>query len=490
LALSEASWWDEEYDVVVVGGGGAGLIAAVEAADTGAKVLLIEKQPGLGGATGMSVGSITAAGTALQAKAGITDSVDAHYADLLTLLKSSQRGGEEYDLDLSRLMVEVAPGAVQRLSALGVQFSGPHPEPPHAVYRMHNAVPDSGAYIDVLTRAATERGVIVRTETAVQELQRDEGGAVSALSLRHVRGSQTRAVKVRRAVILAAGDFSGNEDLARANGRPSEVSAVDPIRPYATGDGVLVATAIGAGTVAMHRTGGVSFRTVLPPYCAPNRELFLEGAILVNRDGQRFTNELGAAALDTNKQPGKTAYVVFDSRLAARIAVAEDDAPPSRDGWYRKGKLSICTFPGVGYAYIDDLRRATQYFFEAPSIGELAEQMQIPQDALRSDIESYNRVPEGQDDAFGRKRCGPGIVEPPFYAVGPVKPFIIFSGGGLAVDREMRVLDTARRPIPRLYACGANAEAGVFLGGHGHHLAWAFGTGQVAGRNASAERPL
>ena len=84
---------------------------------------------------------------------------------------------------------------------------------------------------------------------------------------------------------------------------------------------------------------------------------------------------------------------------------------------------------------------------------------------------------------------GSGIVRPPFFAIGPLKPIINFSAGGLRVDREMRVLDEEGGVIPRLYSCGANAEARVFLGGHGHHLAWAFGSGRIAGRNA-AQEPL
>ena len=74
--MADLSWWDEDWDVVVAGGGGAGLMAAIEAAERGARVLLVEKQPGLGGATGMSVGTLSAAGTALQKAAGIQDSVD------------------------------------------------------------------------------------------------------------------------------------------------------------------------------------------------------------------------------------------------------------------------------------------------------------------------------------------------------------------------------------------------------------------------------
>jgi len=477
---------DREYDVVVAGGGGAGLMAAVEAAEAGVRVLLVEKQPALGGATAMSIGSITAAGTKLQEKAGIRDSVDAHYQDVLKSL-TSFHGEAGYDLDLTRLMCEVAPRVIERLSGVGVRFSGPHPEPPHSVYRMHNVVPDSRAYIEALSRAAVERGATIRTETTIQKLHLSDSGAVTALTLGH-EGRKTGLVKVNRGVVLAAGDFSANDELARANGRPPEISRIEPMRPYATGDGIVVATAIGAATVAMHRTGGASFRTVVPPYCSPDRGLLVEGAILVNREGHRFTNELRAAAMATNDQPAKVAYLVFDARVAGRIAVAGDDAPRSRDGWYRRGKLQACTFPGTAYAYLDDLRR-TEYFYEAASPEGLAQKIGVPKDALRREIERDSQMPAGAVDRFGRERSlNPGF-EPPFYALGPIKAFNIFSGGGLAIDREMRVLDSDRRPIPGLYACGANGEAGVYLGGHGHHLAWAFGTGQIAGRNAEARKP-
>lgn len=487
--MPESAWWDEEFDVVVAGGGGAGLMAAVEAAEAGARVLLVEKAPDVGAAaTGMSIGSISAAGTDLQRAAGIEgDTVDAHYEDLLLFA-----GGREsdYDLELSRLMVEHAPGVVGRLTELGVEFSGPHPEPPHRVYRMHNVVPNSQAYIDVLRRAAEERGVVIRTETVIDEIERDDAGGVSRILLRHSRRGETSALRVCQAVVLAAGDFSANDELAREHGRSPEVSAVEALQPNATGDGIALAMAIGADATGLDRGGGPAFRTVLPPYSAPDRRLFVEGAILVNRLGQRFANELDRPAQAANEQPDRMVFVVFDGRLAERIATAQDDRPPSRDGWYREDRLFLSTFPGVAYAYLDDYR-GTDYLFEADTIAGLADRTGLPAADFESEIERFNAfATAGQDERWGREPVGPGIVQPPFFAVGPVRPIITFSAGGLRVDTEMHVLDKDGAAIPRLYSCGANAEARVFLGGHGHHLAWAFGTGRIAGRNAATEQPV
>ena len=484
--MPDSTWWDEEFDVVVAGGGGAGLISAVEAAEGGARVLLVEKQADVGaGATGMSIGSISAAGTDLQRAAGIeADTVDAHYEDLLLFAAGRE---SDYDLELSRLMVEHAPGVISRLTELGVEFSGPHPEPPHRVYRMHNAVPGSRAYIDVLRAAAEQRGVTIRTETVIDEIGRDDSGNLSRVLLRHDRRGETSAVRVCRAVVLAAGDFSANDELARAHGRTPEVSAVEALQPNATGDGIALAMAVGADATGLDRGGGPAFRTALPPYSAPDRQIFVEGAILVNRLGQRFADELGRPAQPANEQPDRMVWAVFDGRLAGRIATARDDAPPARDGWHRKDRIFLSTFPGVAYAYLDDYR-GTDYLFQADTVAALAEQAGLPPSGLEAAIDRFNgSAAAGRDEHWGRDPVGPGVLEPPFYAVGPLRPIITFSAGGLRVDTEMHVLDEGGAVIPRLYSCGANAEARVFLGGHGHHLAWAFGTGRIAGGNAAAE---
>jgi fumarate reductase flavoprotein subunit len=70
-----------------------------------------------------------------------------------------------------------------------------------------------------------------------------------------------------------------------------------------------------------------------------------------------------------------------------------------------------------------------------------------------------------------------------------VRSVFVHNEGGLAVDREHRVLDAHDTPIPGLYAAGATGQGGLLLKGHGHHLAWAFVSGRRAGRLAALRQP-
>ena len=393
-----------EYDVVVAGGGGAGLMAALEAAERGASVLLVERQPKLGGTT-------------LQAAAGIRDDVEAHYRDYLKFIPPDHRP-EDYDLELTRLLVERAPDALARLMELGIQFSGPHPEPPHTVYRMHNVLPSSEVYADVLSRAAEDRGATILTETVIEELRRGHDGVISGVMLGHVGSEEEREVKVNGGVVLATGYFS-------ANGRPAEYASVEPNYSAATGDGIALATAVGATAAGMWAGDPPHFRTVQRPYIHPGAELFGAGAVLVNADGRRYVNELDAPELATSRQPGKVAFIVFDSRLAAQVATADDDSEMSRDGWYRNCKMFLSTFPAIAYAYMEDYKNRTEYFYEAGSVADLAGRIGVPGGAFAEDMGRLNGAAAGRSsDPLGRDPVGAGISEPPFHALA-ARPRII-----------------------------------------------------------------
>jgi len=80
----------------------------------------------------------------------------------------------------------------------------------------------------------------------------------------------------------------------------------------------------------------------------------------------------------------------------------------------------------------------------------------------------------------------PQLRTSPFVALGPVRNYINFTDGGLAVNERLQVLDTQDRVIPGLYAAGSSGQGGLLLKGHGHHLGWAFTSGRLAGKYAAS----
>lgn len=474
----------ETWDLLVVGGGGSGLSAAVEAAKLGSSVLLVDKLANIGGATGISVGTISAAGTALQAAAGIDDDTDTHLKDYLKLIPSGKTSAD-YDLELTRLLIESAPGVLDHMTGLGLQYTGPHPEPPHSVPRMHSLVPGSSAYISTLRAEAEGAGVSIRTRVRMVELTKEGPDEVSGAILVDLASGKRIHVRARKGIVLAAGYFSANQILARRYGRPQELDSVDSLPPHATGDGIVAATAIGAEVAGMDGGSSLSFRTPYPPYVRPEPSLFNAGAILVNSEGQRFSNELSSPEAEAAQQPAGASFIIFDTALAEQIASPNEDSWPGRDGWHQHQKLFLSTFPGIAYAYIEDYRDKTSYFYESGTAQGLARLISIPHNALIKTLDAYNDfVRNNLSDPFGRPRPRAGLSKPPFYAIGPLRTSVS-SGGGLKVDTRMRVLDKSGTPISRLFAAGINAASNTFIAGHGHALVWAFATGQIAGKNAA-----
>jgi predicted oxidoreductase len=105
----------------------------------------------------------------------------------------------------------------------------------------------------------------------------------------------------------------------------------------------------------------------------------------------------------------------------------------------------------------------------------LATKLSMPDGSLTATVSDYN-------NRAGNRRTLEGG---PYVALGPVRSVFVHAEGGLAVDREHRVLGPDDRPIPGLYAAGSAGQGGLLLKGHGHHLAWAFASGRRAGRQAA-----
>jgi predicted oxidoreductase len=100
-------------------------------------------------------------------------------------------------------------------------------------------------------------------------------------------------------------------------------------------------------------------------------------------------------------------------------------------------------------------------------------------------VDKWNQfVANGTDADFGRKDLGRKITTPPFYGLGPAKSYVILTDGTLMVDKSQRVFNVFGEAIPRLYAAGDMGKSGkVAL--HGTHVAWAFVSGRIAGKNVA-----
>ena len=493
-------------DVVVVGGGGSGLAAASGAAEAGASVVLLEKNPRLGGSTALSVGSISATGTPHQRRAGIADNTGHHYEDML---KFSGKLVHRDNLRLARMIAEGAPDMFRWLLSTGLEFVGPFPEPPHRVPRMHNVLPNSRAFPYMLGSHCRRLGVDIRCNARVVNLSRD-GGRVSGVVAEMGNGAR-HAFVARGGVILAAGDISGSRDLKLryASELAANVAAVNPTN---TGDGIRLGLESGGVMVNGELMRGPAMRFIpptkstwlqrLPPVrpvtrfmrwafenlpeailrpfllsfltttLAPSVSMFGQGAILVDRNGVRFVDEREPRdTLDvaSGTRPDGYVYVVFDSRLAATL-----------NTWPN----FVSSAPSVGYAYLDDYRRTRpDIYHRSDTVAGLAKSMGITEDALEQAISEYN-AGSAPDGVAARGERQP-LDAPPYFALGPAVGNIIYTDGGLDVNERMELVDADGSPIPGLYAAGANGQAGLLLKGHGHHLAWCFISGRLAGRNAA-----
>ena len=489
-----------EVDVIVVGGGGAGMAAASEAARLGRRVALLEKNPNLGGSTAWSVGSISATNTPQQRAQGIVDHPDAHFEDLEILAGGKANRDNRA---LRRILVDNATDMLAWLESTGLVFVGPNAEPPHRLPRMHNVLPNSRAFPEILGRHCRRLGVDIRLDTLADQLI-VEGDRVVGVQTSGPGGERSE-LRARGGVVLAGGDYSASSELKARFAGPETVE-LEAVNQTASGAAIKLGLEVGGEVINGDILRGPIMRFIpptresllrrLPPKrwlarllqwsfhnlpqsvqrpfamsflttaLGPSTELFDAGAILVNGDGKRFCDEHDRPGHAVPHQPGRIAYIVMDGTMARQ---------------FTQWPYFVSTAPGVAYAYLDDYRRNRKdIFHRANDIAGLAASMKVPADTLANTIAETNA-----QDRNGR----PGLTSGPYVALGPVKSYVVFTDGGLRVTERLEVVGQDAAPIPGLYAAGSTGQGGLILEGHGHHLGWAFVSGRIAGRNAAFEVP-
>ena len=506
--MIRAESWDQSAEVVIVGAGGTGLAAALSAAESGASVIVLEKNPEPGGTTGISIGSFTAAGTSVQKAQGIDDDPLAHQEDMGKFVPELEKFN---NADLRLYFAHHASQTLHWLLSLGIEFHGPSPEPPNRVPRMHNVVPNAKAYIAILQRLARKYGARFLFRCRATRLVQNEAGRVVGLLAE--QDGKTLHIRAERAVILAAGDFSSGAQL-KAEYLPAELADIEGINENATGDGHRLGLQVGAEALNMSVVYGPEIRFVPPlrkPFTQllpagpissrilgslvprlpkvimnyfikqllvtwqhPEPTIFRLGGILVNRRGERFVDETATPQLAIPRQPDKIAYIMMDNQVGKQL---------------QEWPNFISTAPDIAYAYLRDYRRdRADIYHEARTLDELAAKLGVDQEQLAQTISEYNEAARGRrPDPWDRRSFGPPLTDPPFHALGPVKSYIVTTEGGLRIDKQMRVLTPQEKVIPGLYAGGCTGLGGQILWGHGLHIAWAMTSGRLAGKYAAMD---
>lgn len=444
-----------ETDVIVIGAGGGGLSAAIEAHDAGANVIIVEKMPFVGGNTARATGGINAAGTAFQKEAGIEDTVEVHFADTM-------KGGEELnDPELVKFMTENAAPAIAWLTDLGADLSDVGSLGGASFKRAHR--PTGGApvgdhLVNVLFQNTTSRNITTMLNTEATEVIYENDKVTGIKAIETVNGEKVNYTIKADAVIIASGGFGNNPELYTQY-QPQLDGFISTNQPGATGDGIILAEALGADLtdieqIQIHPTVHTETAALITEAVRGN------GAILVNAKGERFTDEMStrdkvsAAILE---QEGGSAYLVFDQTVRESLKAIEK---------YVAQGLTV----------------------EGETPEALASALNMDGTTLKTTIDTWNKAVEsGTDSAFNRS-AGMEIpfTKAPYYAI-PMAPGVHHTMGGIKINTDAQVINKEGNPINGLFAAG-EVTGGVHgaerLGGNA--LADIIVFGREAGTNAAA----
>ncbi len=422
-----------DTDVVIIGAGGAGMTAAIMLQQAGVNFVILEKMPYVGGNTTKATGGMNAAETHYQKEQGIEDSVELFAQDTM-------KGGHDInDPALVQTLAENSADAIDWLDSIGanlpkISFSGGA-----STNRIHAPADGSavGNYlVDKFSALLEELGVEIMLNTKATELIMQDGKISGVLA----EGPDADYTINCKAVILATGGFGANEEMYTQY-RPDLKGTVTTNAPGATGDGIVMAQALGAALVDIEQIQ-------LHPTVEQTTSMLItesvrgDGAILVNQSGERFVNELltrDAVSAAELEQEGCYAYIIFDQHLRENLKAIEK---------YVTNGLTV----------------------QGDTIEELAGKLDINPETLKNTLDTWNQAVKDQSDAlFGRTTgMDNDLTTPPYYAI-KVAPGIHHTMGGVKIDTQAQVISTEGAPIPGLFAAGevtGGVHGGNRLGGN------------------------
>ena len=456
-----------DADVVVIGAGGAGMTAAMTAADAGQKVVILESQAMVGGNSARATGGMNAAKTVYQDEnefdqaAGVEKTLATaaeKYADNETITALAKTVSEQWaayqanptgyfdsvelmeldtmvggkginDPELVKTLCEGTADAIDWLDENGITLHNVSSFGGASVKRIHRPVNEEGKVVSVgaymiplLQENCEKRGIDIVLNTTVDTILTDANGAAVGVSGTDKDGNTV--VVNAKSVILATGGFGANLDMVTQY-KPELAGFMTTNAAGAQGQGIEMATAIGAGTVDMDQI------QIHPTVEANTAALITEGlrgdgAILVNANGERFIDEVGTRDVVSAAeiaQPGSYSWLIVDQAMA--------DASSVIQGYIKKGY----TKTGATYE-------------------ELAKELDVDPAAFANTMETWNSYVEAKNDPdFGRTSFAKALDTAPYYAI-KVTAGVHHTMGGLKINTNTEVLKADGSVIPGLFAAG------------------------------------
>ncbi|NLS61106.1 flavocytochrome c [Lactiplantibacillus plantarum] len=408
------------YDVVIIGSGGAGLTAAIQAHELGLNPVILEKMSKIGGNTTRASSGMNAAETNVQLHHHIVDSFGDFYGETL------KGGGGMNNQALLKFFTEHSALAIDWLADHGIKLDDLTITGGMSVMRTHrpsSMAPIGGFLVTELLKQVAADQLPLFTDVKVDELV-VEAGKISGVKATTPDGAVTITAG---AVLLATGGFGANKTLL-GQYRDDLKNYQTTNQPGATGDGILLAQAIGAKLVDMDQV------QVHPTVQQDTDHTYLigeavrgEGAILVNNQGARFVNELDTrknvtAAID--QLGGTGAYLIFDRGIRDRVKAVEF------------------------YDHIGLVKTGTDLETLATATG-------LDAATLKQTVADWNQAVANHNDAAFNRTTGMDrdIAAGPFYSI-HIAPAVHYTMGGIAINPATQVLNQDERPIAGLFAAG------------------------------------
>ena len=449
---------NNEYDVVIVGAGLAGFSAAVEAADSGLKTLVLEKGKTTGG-SGNYVEGVFAADSSLQKKQNIS-------IDKNKVLKEEMNYSHyQANHDMWKKYIKESAENISWLQKHGVKFSevaslGTGLDTWHLFEGLGYKAIHMGLepYIKV-------KGIEIKTQVKAESVYKISN---QDFEIKVVNSKDNSTEKVlTRNLILATGGYLNNEKLLKETTFTEKNKILPMNSGKSTGDGLKIAWSLGAQkyfTGMKMRFGAQLKDENIPPYKLWESNLgglvvSAQPCLWVNEQGDRFIDE--NHAVDDWSCQGNAinrqdkVFVILDQKLIDYLtdtSIIKDMHP-----FYK-----ATTIPNLRKEIDDYVNNKNEFINVANSIKDLQNIINTPH--LIKTVNRYNQlVKQKKDFDFGKpKKYMISIDSGPFYAI-EVGCGAYTTGDGLKVNIDNQVLDQEGKKIKGLYAIGSDGS-GIMYG--------------------------